>query len=101
MKTHSLKILPEYFKSVRRGDKTAEIRLDDRDYRIGDVLILSEWKPRKKEFTGRNAVRIITDITRLCYVMDGEFDNRWCVLHMMFPPIGSSALTAVRKHRTI
>ena len=82
MTTHELKIKPEYFKKVAAMVKTAEIRLDDRDFMIGDQLVLKEWLPRKKEFTGRKVNRFISDITRLCYVMDGDFDYRWVVLHM-------------------
>ena len=42
MKVHELKILPEYYDAVRRGDKRFEIRKDDRDYQVGDYLLLSE-----------------------------------------------------------
>ena len=53
MQTHELKILPEFFKEVRSGNKTAELRIDDRDFTVGDVMVLREWLPRKKVFTGR------------------------------------------------
>lgn len=35
---HKLKIKPSYFAALKRGEKTCEIRLNDRDYRVGDVL---------------------------------------------------------------
>ncbi len=41
---HKLKTLPEYFEPVGRGDKTFEIRKDDRAFKVGDTLILQEWK---------------------------------------------------------
>lgn len=81
MTIHKLKILPEYFRKVKNGLKKAEIRFDDRDFMPGDRLLLQEWKPRKKEYTGREIDTVITDITRLCYVIP-EVDHRWCVLHM-------------------
>lgn len=43
MKTHELKILPQYFQSVWNGTKTFEVRKDDRDYQRGDILVLREW----------------------------------------------------------
>lgn len=43
MTTHDLKIAPEWFDDVCEGVKTFEIRKDDRDYRLGDILRLREW----------------------------------------------------------
>jgi len=45
MKTHELKILPQYFKNVASGLKTYEVRVNDRDFKIGDIVILNEWCP--------------------------------------------------------
>ena len=43
MATHELKILPEYFEAVERGDKKFECRINDRGYKVGDTLILRRW----------------------------------------------------------
>ena len=53
MKTHFLKTWPEYFDAVRRGIKDAEIRKDDRDFEIGDSVVLQEWCPQSESFTGQ------------------------------------------------
>ena len=39
---HELKILPQYFKDVISGEKTFEIRKNDRAFRKGDMLALNE-----------------------------------------------------------
>lgn len=41
--THDLKILPEYFIAVINGEKTFEVRKDDRPYNVGDMLRLHEY----------------------------------------------------------
>lgn len=40
--THYLKIYPEFFSAVCTGVKRAELRKNDRDYRVGDTLHLLE-----------------------------------------------------------
>ena len=42
-KTIEKKILPEYFKAVHHRQKTFELRKDDSDYQVGDMLRLREW----------------------------------------------------------
>lgn len=43
--THTLKILPEYFNAVLAGRKTFEFRYNDRDFKVGDLVILREVFP--------------------------------------------------------
>lgn len=40
---HELKILSCYFGPVAQGVKTFEVRYNDRDYHVGDILKLCEW----------------------------------------------------------
>ena len=40
---HELKILPEYFNAVISGEKTFEIRKNDRPFHKGDLLALNEF----------------------------------------------------------
>lgn len=81
MKTHELKILPQYFRDVRAGRKTAEIRFDDRDYMIGDRLVLKEWKPRKKVFTHHEIPVKVVGMTRLNHVIPDGNLGRWVVMY--------------------
>lgn len=47
------KIWPRYFELVKSGKKKFELRLADFKIKEGDILILKEWDPKKKEYTGR------------------------------------------------
>ncbi|MGG4123635.1 ASCH/PUA domain-containing protein [Bacillus licheniformis] len=60
---HQLKILPEYFDRVCTGEKTFEIRKNDRGFKVGDLLELYEYIPEKDEYTGRVMVREVTYMT--------------------------------------
>jgi len=51
--THELKILPEYFNEVMSHNKQFELRKDDRDYQVGDFLLLKEFE--NGSYTGRES----------------------------------------------
>ena len=47
MKIHELKLDTFYFDDVKSGVKTFEIRKNDRDYQVGDLLSLSRFEDGK------------------------------------------------------
>lgn len=47
------KIWPEYFELVLSGKKKFEVRVADFEIKEGDTLVLEEWNPKTKEYTGR------------------------------------------------
>jgi len=47
------KVWPEYFEAIKTGKKNYELRLADWECKEGDVLILKEWNPKTKTYTGR------------------------------------------------
>ena len=59
---HIVKIRPEHFEPVKSGNKTVEIRKDDRGYQVGDKLILAEWDSMSENYTGRACHVTITHI---------------------------------------
>lgn len=58
---HYLKTLPVYFQLVESGRKTFEVRLDDRNYQVGDILHLREFISPDK-YTGKEIVKEVTYI---------------------------------------
>jgi hypothetical protein len=50
-KTHSLKIWPEYYEEVKKEKMNFQLRKNDRDFQIGDNIILQEWNPDEKKYT--------------------------------------------------
>lgn len=62
MEIHFLKILPEYFKLVVEGKKKFELRRNDRDFKVGDMIILCEFDG--KESTGNSLPFVITYILK-------------------------------------
>jgi ParB family transcriptional regulator, chromosome partitioning protein len=51
MNYHFLKTEAEFYGEVERGVKTFELRKNDRDYKVGDIVILKETTDGKH--TGR------------------------------------------------
>ena len=63
---HELKIWPEFYNAVDRGEKTFEVRKgEDRQYASGDLVALREWDPKTKKYTGSFTTKVVT------YVMHG------------------------------
>jgi len=85
MTVHELKTDDTVFQAVWRGDKTYEIRVNDRDYKIGDQLVLMETvypgKAMKKNapllFSGRQIVAVVTHIL---YGPVYGLAQDWCIM---------------------
>ena len=60
MTRHELKTWPKYFAAVRSGQKRFEIRRNDRDFKVGDILVLREFDPEDDAYTGQSEERQIT-----------------------------------------
>lgn len=80
MKIHKLKTHPDPFEAITRDIKKCEIRFDDgRDFEIGDILVLDEYVPITKTYTGRTLKKRITHIVNLGDWIPG-IDSRWKAL---------------------
>ena len=67
MKIHYLKTWRTWFIATWDGNKTFEVRINDRGYELNDVLVLEEYDPGEKVYTGRVLLRQVD------YMMQGVF----------------------------
>lgn len=54
------KTWPNYFEAVASGKKNFDLRLNDFDITAGDTLVLEEWDPETKAYTGRKLEKKVT-----------------------------------------
>lgn len=81
-KVHVLKCWSPFFDEVGEGEKTYEVRKDDRVFRVGDILRLEERNPNTEEKTGRWLTCFVS------HKLDGgQFGVRkgYCVLGIQLP----------------
>lgn len=69
MATIKKKIWPEYFDLVSSGKKRFELRLAVFDIAEGDTLLLEEWDPKTKEYTGRKIEK------KVSFLLKFKFDD--------------------------
>lgn len=59
-KVHYLKIWTPFFKDVKSGIKPFEVRKNDRDYEVGDTLILEEFDQNTEKYLGGWVPKLVT-----------------------------------------
>lgn len=81
--THELKTHPEPFRALACGEKTFELRRDDRNFQVGDTLELREFNPETGTYTGRELTR------KVSYKLEGgryDLPDGLCVLGLEVAP---------------
>lgn len=63
---HVLKTWPWFFDATWRRVKLFDVRIDDRDFRVGDFVILAEYDPVAERLTGREI------FARMNYILAGD-----------------------------
>ncbi|MBS3079898.1 DUF3850 domain-containing protein [Candidatus Pacearchaeota archaeon] len=58
------KTWPEHFQKIIDGKKKFEVRLADFSIKEGDILILEEYDPESKEYTGRSIKKKVNFVTK-------------------------------------
>lgn len=89
---HDLKVWPVFFEAICRGEKNFEARKDDRDFQIGDTLLLKEWEPVNGDYTGRTTRRTISFI-----LPGGKFgvEQGYCIIGLREMDIAPATPRAV------
>lgn len=66
MKIHDLKIEKKFFNDVITEKKKFEVRKNDRDYQVNDILTLNEYDKDKQIYTGRQVS------AKILYILDDD-----------------------------
>jgi len=92
-KIHQLKTWPTHFQDLIERKKTFEIRKNDRDFQVGNLLELLEWQPIFKgsmespfeivggSFTGRN---LTVEVTHILSAPEFGVDENVVILSIKF-----------------
>ena len=59
------KIWPKWFRLIKERKKNVEFRLADFKIKVGDTLILEEWNPKKKRYTGKSLKKKVKRVTKI------------------------------------
>ncbi len=69
------KTWPELFQKVLGGKKNSDVRLADFEVKEGDILVLEEYNPETKEYTGRVMKKKVKNLTKLNLADFNSFEN--------------------------
>lgn len=59
-RAHDIKCWPSYFEALLQNVKHFELRNNDRNYQVDDVLFIHEYDPDTELYTGRSLVRRVS-----------------------------------------
>jgi len=80
---HDLKCWPEFFHAIKQGRKSFDLRKNDRQFQVGDILLLREWIPQTEVYTGDKLQR------EVIYILRGPFGGiaaDYCVMALAPTP---------------
>jgi uncharacterized protein YqfB (UPF0267 family) len=75
MKTHRLKTLDWSYKAIQRGDKTFEIRKNDRKFKSGDIVELVKLQKESKIIDEEAPILRF----KITYITEFHQKDGWCV----------------------
>jgi len=64
------KTWPKYFEEVKKGKKTFDVRLADWNCKNGDIILLREWDPKAKKYTGRQLKKTVKYVVKTMQLKD-------------------------------
>jgi len=69
------KTWPELFQKMLEGKKNSDVRLADFDIKEGDILVLEEYNPETKEYTGRTIKKKVKNLNKLNLTNFNSFED--------------------------
>jgi len=85
---HNVKSWSSFYKAIVAGNKTHDLRdMKDRNYQVGDTLILEEYEPFLGAYTGNKAEVEVTYITSKqtpCAFSSAVLDKDFAILSLKF-----------------
>lgn len=97
MKSHTLKTWPSVFAAVESGIKTFEYRRNDRDFAVGDELIL-EWFDPSPDHVAGNGRRLRRRVTYIAHGGQFGIPRGFCVMAIVNVADGAAAKTEAGDH---
>lgn len=85
MTVHKVKSWSHFFQAISDGLKKHDLRRKDRDYNIGDTIVLEEYDNINGKYTGRSLkteVTYITDNRYPCAYSSAVIPNDYCILSL-------------------
>lgn len=82
---HSVKSWSHFFQAIKRGDKVHDLRKNDRNYNVGDFLLLREYDFIAGKYTGDTLeaeITYITDNRVPCAFSSAVLHEGYCILSL-------------------
>lgn len=84
MKLHEIKIKEDYFNAILRGEKTFELRKNDRDYKVGDLIHFIDIKQSNSDNCDCDIYINEDDLYKITYILKNVeeygLDKDYCIL---------------------
>ncbi len=84
-KTHHVKSWSQFFYPIKHGLKKHDLRKNDRNYAVGDILVLEEYDMQGGRYTGESVRAQITFITNSqfpCAFSSAVLDKGYAILSL-------------------
>jgi len=85
MTIHRVKSWSHFFDAIVNGDKLHDLRKNDRDYKVGDTIVLRRYDMKNGRFTGEECERKISYITNNqfpCAYSSAVLPHDYCILSL-------------------
>jgi hypothetical protein len=82
---HEVKSWAHFFDAIAAGVKLHDLRKNDRNYQVGDQLLLKRYDIQKGEFTGEECLVEVTYITSNrypCAYSSAVLPHDYCILSL-------------------